>query len=85
MVQGTELPEAVPGPTVSRSMWISGPVPVSGVRLPLWPASSRKPQGAGNVSESDTLEAAERPKAQKTAPDLRAARAVHASLPMNVL
>ena len=50
MSQGPEPPGAVAGPTVSRSVWISGPVPASGVRLPPWSASSRAPQRAARVS-----------------------------------
>ena len=47
-----ELPEAVPGLTVARSVWISGPVPASVARLPLWLASSRELQRAARVSRT---------------------------------
>ena len=56
MIQGTEPPEAVPGPTVARSVWISAPVPASVVRLPPWAVPSRRlvlparvPRTAGRV------------------------------------
>ena len=40
MSQSPELPEAVPGLTVARSVWISGPVAASGVRLSPWAVTS---------------------------------------------
>ena len=40
MVQSPELSEAVPGLTVARSAWFSGPGPASGVRLSPWAVPS---------------------------------------------